>query len=121
LKTKVFILFVLLLNSVSAYTNSTMTDEFRELFWGNPIAAIHNAYLGIWGAWFWLLITMTLYAGIMMYQQSMTIASIWMIFCLGAYGYLFEGLGKYNIVIYLAVVVWVVTIFMKAVSPVWKD
>lgn len=105
--------------SASQYTfsNSTMTESYRQLVYDNPIGAALIAYTEIWGKWFYLLIIMGPYFMMYIYQGNrLGMASIWVITTLAAYEYLIAGMTQ-DFIFYICVVAWVTSVLMKVTSP----
>ncbi len=105
--------------TASALTNETMNPEYRQLMYGDPVGAIHETYLNQLGGWFWVMLILVPYMGLYLYQQKLTIPTIWLITALAAYGYLLNDQPAY--VYYLLAVVWVMTALYRAVSPIYSD
>jgi len=106
--------------SVAAYTNETMTPEFKKVIYDDPIHGILDAYVGQLGSWFYLMLALVPFFGMYMYHgQRLTIASIWLICCLSAYRYLLTGVPDH--VFYLVAVAWVFSVIMRVASPVYRD
>jgi hypothetical protein len=112
---------VLLLLSAyaTALTNETMNPEYRQLMYGDPVGAIHETYINQLGAWFFVMLILAPFFALYLYQQKLTMPTIWLITALAAYGYLLESQPAY--VYYLVAVVWVMTALYRAVSPVYTD
>ena len=104
---------------VAAYTNSTMTEDFRKFIAGDMAGAFHLVYVTQWGDWWYLVMALAPYTAMYLYQQRLTIPSIWLVCVLVSYRYLFADVPDY--ITYLLIVVWVFTAVYDAAAPVKRD
>ena len=65
--------------------NSTMTPDYQQLYYNNPIRAVMLAYTSQLGMWFYLILILGPYAMIYIYDgQKLGIASVWLMSVLAA-------------------------------------
>jgi hypothetical protein len=105
---------------VSAYDNASMTDEYSQLVHDEQILAIDTAWTDAWGSWFYLLLVAGPYLGMVLYQRSQHMATIWLTAMLATYGYLLGDVIP-NHIFYILVALWVAHILLKLLSPVYTN
>lgn len=107
-----------LAGNVLAYANASKTDAYLKLTGGQPVQAFTSLHQAAWGDWFFFLLAAGPYFGMVVSQQSFHIATIWMIVCLAAYGWLIPAIPSY--IFYLVIAVWICGVLYKLLSPIYE-
>lgn len=125
---RVWIILLLLATSAAAYDNSTRTDEYAKLVSNDPIHAIANVYVNALGGWFWLIMALGPYAALIIHQKNLHIATMWLTAILAAYGSLIFGFSGSEVtaaipshIFYPLVVVWVMSVLLRLLSPKYTN
>ena len=101
--------------------NSTQTPAYNKLYYNEPLAAVFLSFTEVWGPWFWITLIMGPYFMMYIYHGNrLSIASIWLLSALSAYEYLVAGMRQ-DFIFYAVIVVWVMSVILKLVSPVYHD
>lgn len=109
------ILFLLLVGVAAAYSNDSMSDEYRQFYYGDPTGAVQSLYENTMGAWFYMLFILTVYAATWLTQNDMSNASIWLFATLAAWNFVVAEIPQH--IFYFIAVVWVTVQLMRLGSP----
>ena len=99
----------------TAYSNSTMTEGYRLITYGDIFGGVIAEYVAVLGDWFYVIMIMAPYVGVYLAQKDLHLPTIWLTCCLVAYNVDLVAMPPY--IYYFIAVVWVGGIFLKLVSP----
>jgi hypothetical protein len=97
------------------------TESYTALITGNQIGAVTMPYLAALGDLFWAALIFTPYLGMTLNHRSVNIASIWLFCAVVGYGGLIDGFTFSSVLTYLLIVVWMVDVLRRLLSPIYSN
>jgi hypothetical protein len=125
---RALIIILLLATAAAAYEAGDKTANYAKLTGNDPIRAAANVYVDALGGWFWLILAMGPYAALVIAQRNLHIATMWLTVVLAGYGSLIFGFSGSQVtaaipshIFYPLVVVWVMSVLLRLLSPKYTN